>query len=279
VPGWSSSRDLEAAKETPVPPETRPSVPLPTDDEATVVLIVEDHADVRSYLREHLQEAFHIIEAKDGVEGVELAREVIPDLVISDVMMPGQDGYALCAALKSDEKTSHIPVILLTARAGEEDKLAGLEIGADDYLLKPFRAKELRARVHNLIAQRRKLRQRFIREGMMQPSEVAVTSLDDQFLQKVMTTIEARMGEEAFGVEELSKALSMTPRHLHRKIRALTGKSPVELIRFVRLSRARQLLEQRAGTVSEIAYQVGFSNLSYFARVFREEFGKLPSEI
>ncbi|RME42563.1 MAG: DNA-binding response regulator, partial [Chloroflexi bacterium] len=259
--------------------ETTPEPTTLPDEEATAVLIVEDHADVRRYLREHLQADYQVIEAKDGLEGMEVAREAIPDLVISDVMMPGQDGYALCAALKTDEKTSHIPVILLTARAGEEDTLTGLETGADDYLLKPFHAKELQVRVRNLIEQRRALRRRFLREGMMRPKEVTVTSLDDQFLQKVMTTIEARLADERFSVEELSHEVNMTPRHLHRKLRALTGKTPVQLIRFVRLSRARQLLEQRAGTVSEIAYQVGFSNLSYFARVFREEFGKLPSEI
>ncbi len=254
-------------------------VPRTVDDDATVVLIVEDHAEVRHYLRQHLQDAYRIVEAQDGSEGVAMAQELIPDLVISDVMMPEQDGFALCAALKTDARTSHIPVILLTARAGEEDKLAGLEIGADDYLLKPFNAKELRARVRNLIEQRRALRQRFLREGMMQPSEVTATSLDDQFLQNIMRTIEARLADEHFSVEELSHEMNMTPRHLHRKLRALTGKTPVQLIRYVRLTRARQLLEQHAGTVSEIAYQVGFSNLSYFARVFREEFGRLPSEI
>ena len=242
-------------------------------------MVVEDHADVRRYIRGHLQSDYRIVEADDGREGVRVALEVIPDLVISDVMMPKLDGYELCETLKTDEKTSHIPVILLTARAGEEDKLTGLDTGADDYLVKPFNARELQARVRNLIEQRRKLRQRFIREGMLKPREIDAQSLDDLFLQKLMSNIEERMADENFSVEELSQKMNMGPRHLHRKVRALTNKSPVELIRLVRLQRARQLLAQNAGTVSEIAYQVGFTNLSHFSKIFKEEFGKLPSEM
>ncbi|MCZ6819452.1 MAG: hybrid sensor histidine kinase/response regulator transcription factor, partial [Calditrichaeota bacterium] len=258
---------------------TPPSPSPDFDEDATVVLVVEDHADVRRYIRGHLQSDYRIVEADDGREGVRVALEVIPDLVISDVMMPKLDGYELCETLKTDEKTSHIPVILLTARAGEEDKLTGLDTGADDYLVKPFNARELQARVRNLIEQRRKLRQRFIREGMLKPREIDAQSLDDVFLQKLMSNMEERMADENFSVEELSQKMNMGPRHLHRKVRALTNKSPVELIRLVRLQRARQLLAQNAGTVSEIAYQVGFTNLSHFSKIFKEEFGKLPSEM
>ncbi|MFQ5677639.1 MAG: helix-turn-helix domain-containing protein, partial [bacterium] len=148
-----------------------------------------------------------------------------------------------------------------------------------DYLTKPFNTKELHVRVHNLIEQRRKLRELFVREGMLQPRKVAVTSVDDRFLQKLMTTIEAHISDEDFSVENLSEQMIMGRRQLHRKIKALTDQAPTDFIRSVRLQRAKQMLEQNAGSISEIAYAVGFNNLSYFSKSFREQFGKLPSEI
>lgn len=246
--------------------------------EATIVLVVDDHSDMRQYIRASLPPVYQVIEASDGRSGAAQAAESIPDLVISDVMMPERDGYQLCKILKTDERTSHIPVILLTAKAGEQDKLTGLETGADDYLVKPFSASELLVRSRNLIEQRRKLRQRFVREGLLRPREVAVTSVDEAFLQKLMAFIEENMADEGFGVEKLSDELHIGPRQLHRKIRGLTGQSPRELIRSVRLHRARNLLQQKAGSVSEVAFQVGFNSLSHFAKVFRDEFGILPSE-
>ncbi|MBN2011407.1 response regulator [candidate division KSB1 bacterium] len=251
---------------------------LPADN-ATIVLVVEDHADVRRYIRSHLSDEYHVVEAINGADGVEKAMDIIPDLIVSDVMMPELDGFRMCELLKSNEKTSHIPIILLTARAGEQDKLTGLETGADDYLSKPFNSKELQTRVHNLIDQRRKLRERFRREVLLQPREVTVTSVDEQFLTKLMAEIEEHLGDDSFGVEELAAELHMGRRQLLRKIRALTNQTPTELIRTVRLRRARQLIEQKAGSISEIAYEVGFDNLSYFAKCFKDEFGKLPSEM
>jgi signal transduction histidine kinase/DNA-binding response OmpR family regulator len=253
--------------------------PESIDEEETVILVVDDHPDVRRYIREQLQSGYTIADAENGEAGIQSALDIIPDLVISDVMMPILDGYALCEALKTDQRTSHIPVILLTARAGEEDKLAGLDTGADDYLVKPFNSKELNTRVRNLIDQRRKLREQYVREGMLRPTEVEAVSLDDQFIQQMMSVIEDRLQDENFSVEELSSKMNMGARHLHRKIRALTSKSPVEFIRLVRLQRARHLLEQNTGTISEIAYQVGIINLSYFSKSFKQEFGVLPSEI
>ncbi|MCZ6817899.1 MAG: ATP-binding protein, partial [Calditrichaeota bacterium] len=255
------------------------SIQKPVSSSEDIILIVDDHPDVCNYIRKQLETNYQIIEAQDGQQGVDTAIKTIPDLVISDVMMPKLDGNQLCEALKTNVKTSHIPIILLTAKAGEEDKLAGLKTGADDYLTKPFSAKELQVRVRNLIAQRRKLRARFVREGILQPREVAVTSMDEEFLHRLMNEIEEQLAEEDFGVEQLSLKVNMSARQLHRKVHALTARSPVELIRTVRLQRARQLLEQKTGSISEIAYQVGFSNLSYFARMFKEAFGKLPSEI
>ncbi len=242
-----------------------------------IILLVEDHGDVRRYIREHLQEKFRIVEAADGESGFQQALTDMPDLIISDVMMPGMDGYQLCAKLKQDVHTSHIPVILLTAKAGEESKLSGLESGADDYLTKPFNSRELKARVKNLIAQRRKLREIYRREGLLQPSPLEMPSTEQAFIERLMKTVEAEIESESFGPEALSAALNMSQRHLQRKIRALTGQRPADFIRTIRLRRAKQLLAQHAGNVSEIAYQVGFNNLSYFARCFKEEFGQTPS--
>ncbi|MFK7847566.1 MAG: response regulator [Rhodothermales bacterium] len=250
-----------------------------TQDDAPIALIVDDHVDVRSYIRSCLADEYTIIEAIDGHDGVKTAKDAIPDIVISDVMMPKMDGYELCSVLKVDERTSHIPVILLTAKAREEDKISGLETGADDYLVKPFNARELQIRVRNLIEQRQKLRERFVRQGMLRPRELEVMSVDDTFLHRLMETIETHMTDEHFGVEELNASMGIGARQLYRKIHALTGKSPVKFIRLVRLQRAKRLLEQKAGNVSEVAFEVGFSSLSYFSKTFKEEFGKLPSEL
>ncbi len=243
-----------------------------------IILIVDDYPDVRRYIRRTLEKDFQIIEAEDGKAGVAAAVENIPDLIISDVMMPEMDGYQLCETLKTNEKTSHVPVILLTARAGEEDKLAGLETGADDYLTKPFNSKELRTRVNNLIELRRNLRERYRKEGILQPKEIAVTSVEEQFLQKLVAIVEENLAEEDFNVEKLSSDLAMSRRQLLRKIRALTGQTPTDFVRSFRLKRAKQMMEKGAGTISEIAYAVGFNNLAYFSRSFRKEYGKPPSE-
>ncbi len=194
-------------------------------------------------------------------------------------MMPRLDGFQLCEALKTNAKTSHIPVILLTAKAGEENKLAGLETGADDYLVKPFSSKELQVRAKNLIELRRKLAEHFRREGLLQPHGIAVPSVEEAFLQKLMQVTEQHLGDEDFAIEALRHELNMGQKQLYRKIKALTGQTPTEFIRTLRLRRAKQLLTQHAGTISEIAFQVGFNNLSYFSKCFREEFGQLPSEL
>ena len=242
-----------------------------------MVLVVEDSADVRAYIRGHLLAEYHVLEAANGVEGLERAREEIPDLVISDVMMPRMDGYRLCRALKEDEKTSHVPVILLTAKAGTEDRIEGLETGADDYLIKPFEPKELVPRVRNLIETRRKLRE--LMKVPLRPSDIVVTSMDDAFLKKAIEAVEQHMGEEGFRVEDLGAHLAMSRVQLHRKITALTNHPPGEFIRYLRLHRAMELLKSDAGTVSEIAYSVGFGDPSHFTRRFRELFGVLPSEV
>ncbi|MEL6820798.1 MAG: response regulator, partial [Calditrichota bacterium] len=247
-------------------------------EEGPLLLIIDDNPDVRRYVGAQLTE-YTLLKAPDGRQGLEIATEHLPDLVVSDVMMPEMDGYEFCEKLKTNEKTCHIPVILLTAKADEGDRIEGLETGADDYLIKPFNAKELRTRVSNLIDSRKKLREIFRREGILQPKDVPATSMEEAFLRKLVDLVERELTTEEFGPEVLSTELGMSSRQLQRKIKALTGQTPSDFIRSQRLQRARILLEKRSGTVSEIAYEVGFNNLSYFARSFRKEFGVAPSEL
>ena len=218
-----------------------------------------------------------MLEAVDGKEGLKRAKDAGPDLIISDVMMPGMDGFAFCEKIKTREQTSHIPVILLTARASGESKLEGLETGADDYLTKPFDAAELRVRVRNLIEQRRRLRERFRRELIIRPSEVTATPMDEAFLTKVIAAVEAHIDDPAFETDDLAREAGVSRRHLNRKMRGLAGQSVREFIRSMRLKRAALLLQQKSGTVTEIAYAVGFQSIAHFAKIFREEFGVAPA--
>lgn len=249
-----------------------------TNTQFPMVLIVEDHPDMRAYMRGCLEERYRVIETEDGTQGVKQAHKHAPDLIISDVMMPEMDGFELCEKVKTDARTSHIPVILLTARASADSKVEGLETGADDYLTKPFEVKELQVRIKNLIEQRRSLRERFRRELVIEPAEVTVTSTDEAFLKKVMAAVEAHIDDPDFETDDLARESAIGRRQLNRKLRALTGQSVREFIRTIRLKRAAYLLQQQSGTVTEIAYQVGFNSIGHFAKVFREQFGVAPSE-
>ena len=244
-----------------------------------VLLLIEDNAEVRNYIVESLQEEYNVLEAPDGEEGVDMACKHMPDLVISDVMMPKKDGYEVCGTLKTNELTSHIPVILLTAKAGLENKLAGLEMQADDYITKPFVHTELLVRIKNLIESREKLRRKYRKDKTLRPSEITVSSIDTKFLEKLAQAVEENMADERFGVESLGGIMGLSRSQLHRKMTALLGQGPNEFIRSFRLQRARDLLSKNAATASEIAYQVGFGSPSYFTKCFREEFGFPPGEI
>ncbi|MEJ2545597.1 MAG: response regulator, partial [Calditrichaceae bacterium] len=241
-------------------------------------LVVEDHPDVRHYLRDHLEKEYHIIEVENGAVGVESAKDYLPDLIISDVMMPEIDGYQLTDMLKNDILTSHIPIILLTAKTSDDERIEGLDTGADAYMSKPFNTKELLVRVNNLIESRIRLKQTIKRELLLEPKKIKKLSLDDEFLQKINNIIQKNMSDPHFGVEMLLRYFPLSQRQFTRKLQALTGQSPVQLIRLMRLKRAKQLLDQKAGTVSQIAFEAGFNNLSYFTKCFREQFGHLPSE-
>jgi DNA-binding response OmpR family regulator len=243
-----------------------------------LLLIVEDNPDLRTYIRDVMQHGYQFQEAPDGQTGFEIAKEAMPDLIISDVMMPKMDGYELCDKLKTDQVTSHIPVILLTARASKESKLEGLETGADDYLIKPFDADELNVRVKNLITQRKRLQEQFARKISVDPKDIAVTSMDEQFLQRALNVLEQHIVDAEFDAETFAAELSVSRSMLHRKLRGLAGQSTTEFIRTIRLKRAAQLIQKNAGSISEIAYQVGFNHLSYFSECFRKQFGVNPKE-
>ena len=232
---------------------------------------------MRGFIRVGLESEYKILEAKDGEQGINIALETIPDLIISDVMMPKKDGFQVCQVLKTDERTSHIPIILLTAKAEAENKMHGLETGADDYLLKPFFPKELKIRIQNLIELRRRLRLRFSEEKTLKASEIATTSVDEKFLNRLLEIVEAHLAEEDFGVEQLTKEIGMSQPQLWRKIQALVNQNPKVFIRSIRLQHAKKMLEQNAGNVAEVAYEVGLGNLSYFARCFQEQYGHPPS--
>jgi signal transduction histidine kinase/DNA-binding response OmpR family regulator len=244
--------------------------------EKNIILVVEDSADVRSYIRSAIEPQYKMKEAKDGREGIEKALEIIPDLIISDVMMPGVDGYELCRVLKSDVKTSHIPVILLTARAAEEDIIAGLETGADDYITKPFNTRILCARIKNLIDLRQQWQQKMQRQMTLQPVEIPVSSVDETFLKDLQKLIEKNLSDELFSVEQLGKELYMSRATLYRKVMALTGEPPREFIKSYRLKRGAQLLKANFGNVTEVSVEVGFSSTAYFTKCFKEKFQQLP---
>jgi len=243
-----------------------------------IILIVEDNSDVRAYINEQLETVYKVIEASNGEEGILKAQNEIPDLIITDVMMPKMDGYQFSKEIRSNEKTSHIPIIMLTAKAGLDDKIEGLETGIDDYLTKPFSAKELKVRVKNLIYQREQLRKRFSLSTIIKPSEVSAVSVDRVFLEKTIKIIEAHFKDEQFGVEKLSEQVNMSVSQLNRKLNALINQPAGQLIRSLRLQRAADLLQQNAGTVAEICYMVGFNDQAYFSRSFKKQFGCSPSD-
>jgi len=268
VDGMGGGGSLGSTPATPA--HASSAQPIPT------ILLVEDNADVRAYLKSHLL-AYHVLEAEDGEAGLALALSALPDLVISDVMMPRLDGYGLCAALRKDRRTQDIPVVLLTAKAAEEDKIEGLKAGADDYLYKPFSARELLARTENLIHRNQSLKKQYRQEVVLKPTQITVTSADAAWLEKVRSVIEAQMGESQFGVERLAEEVGLGRRQLQRRIHELTGRTAHGYIQESRLERARQLLEQKAGNVSEVAYRVGFRDPRHFARLFQKTYGKPPS--
>jgi len=263
-------------------PDTVEDIYVESDQEAEpaspLLLLIEDNADVMNYLRDILKKSYRIITAADGEAGVETALQEIPDLVISDVMMPKMNGYKVAEILKQDEKTSHIPLILLTAKASHEDKIEGLKIHADDYITKPFRPDELLLRVNNLIISRKKIREKYNRKIEIKPEELSADSMEEAFLKKVVDSIKKHLINEEFSVDMLAREVGMSRSQLHRKLVALTDLSATEFIRTYRLNLAKEMIEKNTGTISEIAYETGFNSPSYFSKAFKEKFGVSPSE-
>ncbi len=257
--------------------ETSPAI-FADDNSQALLLIVEDHPDVRHYISEQLAGSYQIATATNGQEGLASAQAMIPDLIISDVMMPEMNGFEFCQSIKADERTSHIPVILLTARAGDESKLTGLETGADDYLTKPFNSQELKVRVRNLIDQRQRLRIKRADTSQEAVSNDELRPIDRQFLERIEAAIESHISDEAFSVEQLGREVNMDRTQVHRKLRALINRSAGEHIQFIRMQHAAALLKGSADAISEIAYQVGFADPSYFTKCFRKQFGVSPKE-
>jgi CheY-like chemotaxis protein len=255
-----------------------PESPHETEGDVTTILIVEDSADLRAFVHAHLARRYRVLEAAGGVTGLEMAKRFLPDLILSDVMMPGMDGQALCEALRASPETDFIPIILLTARAESHERIAGLEGGADDYIVKPFSMRELEARVDNLIASRRLLRERFAAGRIeLRPTSVPQSDADEAFVARVRDAIEANLGEPGFGVAELARAVFQDRSHLYRRIQSLFGESPSDLIRRLRLERAAALLMSASGNVGEVAYAVGFASVSHFTKCFREAYDMTPA--
>jgi signal transduction histidine kinase/DNA-binding response OmpR family regulator len=252
-------------------------------EDRTTVLVVDDHPELRAYIRRHLEPEYRVVEAANGAEGLEMARVFVPDLVVSDVMMPGLDGNALFRSLREDPELELVPVILLTARASTESRIQGLRQGVDDYMVKPFDPRELRARVDNLIASRRRLLDRLAQAPPASPlvplkaAAVEVQPADQAFVARAQALIEERLGDPELSVESLAEAMGCDRSHLLRRLRALTGDTPSGLIRSLRLQRAEQLLRTGAGAVSEIAYAVGFKSVAHFSNAFHERYGERPS--
>ncbi len=249
-----------------------------TSEGPSKILVIEDNEDLRNFIKENLAGQYHMLGAENGRIGINLAFTMMPDIIVTDIMMPDIDGIQLCTQLKNDERTSHIPVILLTARATMENKLEGLRSGADDYIIKPFLMDELKTRIANLLAIREKLKLKYMNPAAMASSIEKPESVDDMFIAKVVRVISENISNFDFDVEMLHERLGMSRMHLSRKIRILTGTSPHVFIRNLRLEKAGEFLLKKSGNITEIAYSVGFSNASGFTKAFRNYFGVSPKK-
>ena len=244
----------------------------------SLVLIIEDNIDVQNLIKETIEKKYTPILANDGKEGYEKAIKHTPDLIISDIMMPKETGDKMCEKLKKNNITSHIPIILLTAKASGVDKISGLETGADDYLVKPFNDKELLARIKNLITQRQKLREKYLREAEIHPTEVAVTSIDKKFIENVIKIVEENMHNSEFRIEHFAEDLAMSRAQLYRKFNSILGEKPSDFVRRFRIIRAAELIKKHYGNIAQTAYEVGFNNLSYFSKCFKHIYQVSPHE-
>ena len=248
------------------------------DKNKPLILTVEDDRDLRQYLALEIEDQYSVIQAPDGLSGYELAVDHIPDLIICDVLMQVMDGNEFCQRCKNDQRTSHIPIILLTAQTSEEKRKEGLLAGADDYITKPFNPELLKLRIENLLSTRRKIRERFSHMIYLNPQEIQISSPDEQFLQKIIEAVEQYLSDTGFSVDDLSYHVGLSRAQLYRKMQGLINHTPSEFIRTYRLQRALQLLE-KGHSPSQVCYQTGFRDPSYFSKCFRKQFGRTPQQI
>jgi signal transduction histidine kinase/DNA-binding response OmpR family regulator len=243
-----------------------------------VVLLIEDNDDLRFYLKDNLKQTFHIIEAVNGKDGWQKTLALHPHLIVSDVSMPKMNGIELCSKIRHDERTAHIPIILLTALTEEEDQLAGTASGANDYITKPFNFEILLSKINGLLQMQQTLKKTYQKQVDIQSPEMVIVSEDQKFLTNTLHCIEKNITNPNFSVEELSRHMSLSRVSLYKRLLTLTGKTPVDCIRTIRLKKAVQLLEKSKLSIASVAYEVGFNNPTYFSKVFKEEYGVLPSE-
>ncbi|MFW6326932.1 MAG: hybrid sensor histidine kinase/response regulator transcription factor [Bacteroidota bacterium] len=243
-----------------------------------IILVIEDNQDMRLFIKSSLFNEFKILEATNGKEGFEMAVENIPDLILCDVMMPEMNGIELVQKLKNDARTSHVPVVFLTAKASEESRITGLETGAEDYITKPFSVDILKQRITNILNARKVLQEKFSKEILLEPTNVKIVSYDEKFLERSVQIVEKFMDDPDFNVDQLSKEVGISRIQLYRKMNALINLTPNEFIKLIRSKRAAQLLGQKAINISEVTYAVGFRDTSYFRKCFKKQYGISPSE-
>ena len=272
-----SGENPNAGQIPPASPEVLDGMDFHMDKNSKIILLAEDNKDIRAFIVEQLKEKYRILEAGNGVVGIQLAEKHIPDLIITDVMMPQLDGYNMVKSLRDNEKTNHIPIIMLTGKGARQDKLEGLETGVDVYLTKPFDLKELKLHIKNLIRQREQLREKFTNKLVILPDEVSNISLDQQFLEKTLKVIDENLDDPAFGVDQLAEEVCLSTSQLHRKLNALIDQAPGQLIRNLRLQKAAELIKEDRLNLSEICFKTGFNDQAYFSRAFKSQFGCSPS--
>jgi len=268
--GLSSPQQTEIDLKTDMKPVQRANLPL--------LLIVDDNEDFCNFITELFVDDYHIVTANDGEEGCSIVLDQLPDIILCDVMMPKMDGYEFCRKMRNDIRTSHIPIILLTAKSSEENKYSGIEAGADDYISKPFNIDMLKLKIAKIIEKQKKLQSNFKKKINISPSDVEITSIDEKFVQKSISIVEKNMDNPDFLVEDLCKEMGMSRVYFYKKILALTDKTPSEFIRFIRLKRAADLLGKSQKFINEIAFEVGFNDPKYFRKYFKSEFGVTPNE-
>lgn len=269
--------DDEIDEEEATPTKEAVTITKKSNEVQPLVLLVEDNVSLLNFMSSLLEDEYKIITAKNGEEGVQTALKKIPDLIITDLMMPKLNGIELCSQLKNDEKTSHIPIIMLTGKTGPENEIAGLQSGVEEYITKPFNPKTFQIRIENILTTRKKLRAHYNKKNVFKPKDIAFTSTDEKFLIKVEGILNDYLQDTNFSAEKFSQLLGMSRMQLHRKLIALTGHNTTAFIRLERLKQAEKLLEKSGLTVAEVAYTTGFNSPSYFIKCYKKTFGKTPT--